>query len=317
MKRFKQLFALLLALMTFAACAGCEKTLDDSDATKLSFQAASGYDYLKSLDGTKVSINGYIATSSPVDGSFIFLMNLPYQNCPFCIPNTTQLSNTMEVYPKKGESFSYTAQAVKVVGTLIVAEDPDKPFTDMYGYQFNFKIVDADYAVIDADELSEDMALWQEIAQSDVVSDIYTMYDYVGFLCTWNTYKVNSATDANGNVIPGYYLYPTDALQLITTPGAQYNYGYQEDYFDNIIKKIETADPEAFADLVDNVRKAELLAAKAFGELKNENYSAKKMHLEEFGTEDFVYTLYLGEELTAELNTLYADFVNWIASWEM
>ena len=34
--------------------------------------------------------------------SFMFLMNLPYQSCPFCVPNTSQLSNTMEVYPKKG-----------------------------------------------------------------------------------------------------------------------------------------------------------------------------------------------------------------------
>ena len=86
-----------------------------SDVIKLSFKDAAGYDYLKTLDGQTVTINGYMATSSPVDGSFMFLMNLPYQSCPFCVPNTSQLSNTMEIYPKKGEAFSYTSQAVNEV----------------------------------------------------------------------------------------------------------------------------------------------------------------------------------------------------------
>jgi hypothetical protein len=203
-------------------------------------------------------------------------MNLPYQSCPFCVPNTSQLSNTMEVYPKDGDAFGYTTQAIKVVGTLVVAEKEDEPFTDRYGYQFNYKIVDATYTIIQADELSADMALWQKIAESDVVSDIYGMYDYVNFLCAWNTYYVNSGTDENGNVVPGYYLYPTDALQFLTAEGAQYNYGYQEGYFDKIVKKIESVDPTAFEDLVANVRSAEALAKKALAELENENYTCEK-----------------------------------------
>ena len=120
-----------------------EETPNVEDATKLSFKAASGYDYLKTINGQTVTISGYMATSSPVDGSFMFLMNLPYQSCPFCVPNTSQLSNTLEIYPRKGESFSYTAQAIQVVGTLMVSESEDKPFTDKYGYEFCCKIVDA------------------------------------------------------------------------------------------------------------------------------------------------------------------------------
>ena len=93
---------LLLAFMT-SFFVGCKKddSIDPSgeNITKLSFKAASGYDYLKTLNGTLVTISGYMATSSPVDGSFMFLMNLPYQSCPFCVPNTSQLSNTMEIYP--------------------------------------------------------------------------------------------------------------------------------------------------------------------------------------------------------------------------
>jgi len=317
--KFTAIF-LLLAVMT-SALSACNKddTVDPNgeDVTKLSFKAASGYDYLKTLDGTTVTISGYMATSSPVDGSFMFLMNLPYQSCPFCVPNTSQLSNTMEIYPKKGESFSYTTQAIQVVGTLEVSESEDKPFTDMYGYEFCCKIVDATYTIIKAEDLSEDMALWQKIANTDVVNDIYKMYDYVNFLCAWNTYFVNSYTDENGETVPGYYLYASDAEGFIYKDGAQYNYGYKEGYFDSIVAEIEAVDKTAFADLVANVRKAEALANKALGELENQNYTSEYKYVEKFGREDWVFTLNNGEELVAEMKGIYMEFSNWLGSWEM
>ena len=244
-------------------------------------------------------------------------MNLPYQSCPFCIPNTSQLSNTLEIYPKKGESFSYTAQAIQVVGTLVVSESEDKPFTDKYGYEFCCKIVDATYTIIKAEDLSSDMALWQKIASSDVINDIYSMYDYVNFLCAWNTYYVNSYTNENGEKVPGYYLYPTDAEKFIYTDNAQYNYGYKSGYFDSIVAKIEAVDKTAFADLVANVRKAEALANEALLELKNSNYTSEYKYLEKFDTYDHVYTLTNGEALTKKMSNIYSEFSDWLGSWEM
>ena len=314
MKR-KNIALICLAALLALCFAGCKE--NTGDVTKLSFQAASGYDYLKTLDGTQVAISGYMATSSPVDGSFMFLMNLPYQNCPFCIPNTSQLSNTMEVYPKKGEAFPYTNQAIKVVGTLVVAESEDKPFTDMYGYQFNYKIVDADYTVIQAEELSDSMALWQKIAQTDVVSEVYRMYDYINFLCAWNTYYINAGTDENGNTVSGYCLRPSDALYMLETKDAQFHYGYEDGYFDGIIKNIEAVDPSAFSDLTANIRKAETLAQKALSELKNENYTSEIKYVEPLQAESLVYTLNIGEELKAEMQTIYTEFSNWLGGWEM
>ena len=90
------------------------------------------------------------------------------------------------------------------------------------------KEVDADYTILQAEELSENMALWQKIAESGIITDVYAMYDYVNFLCAWNTYYVDNSTDENGNTVPGYYLYPSDAEHYIYTDGAQWNYGYQE-----------------------------------------------------------------------------------------
>lgn len=311
---------LLLLVLLITAFTGCkDKNIDPNDPsiTRLSFKAASGYDYLKTLDGKAVTISGYMATSSPVDGSFMFLMNLPYQSCPFCKPNTSELSNTMEIYPKKGESFSYTTQAIQVVGILEVSDSEDEPFTDMYGYKFCCKVVDATYTIIKAEDMSADMALWQSIASTDVVNDIYSMYDYVNFLCAWNTYFVNDFTDKNGNLVKGYYLYASDAEGYIYTDGGQYNYGYKDGYFDSIVKKIESVDKDAFADLVKNVREAEALAERALSDLENKRYTYSEQYVEKFDTVQYIFTLDNGEELTNEMDRIYTEFANWLGSWEM
>lgn len=321
MKRiYLKISCLLLALLCFFPIIGCGKNdAAQKDAIKLSFKSASTYDYLKTIDGQAVTINGYMATSSPVDGSFMFLMNMPYQSCPFCLPNTSQLSNTLEVYPKKGKPFEYTTQAIKVTGTLMVAPSETEFFTDEFGYEFNFKIVDATYSILGADEISSDLALWQQIAESGVVSDIYKMYDYVNFLCAWNTYSVDSYVNSNGDLVKGYYLYPEDALNYLTKSGAQFNYGYKDGYFDSIVQKIESIDKENLKSLVKNVRDAEALADKALTELENKEYtrSSEPQYLKEFDNYDFVYTLNKGEELKNEMNSLYKEFSAWISSWEM
>ena len=307
--------AVMMCILALAL-SGCGSPAGQ-EAAKLSFRSAASYEYLKGLNGKQVSINGYLATSSPADGSFIFLMNLPYQSCPFCKPNTSQLSNTMEVYPKSGKKFDYTTQAIKVTGTLRVAEDENKPFSDLYGYEFNFKIEDAEYTVIKDSELTEEIALWQKIADSGVINDIYAMYDYLNFVTGWPDYFVNSTTDEDGNIIPGYYLYASDAVYFLQTEGAQWNYGYQEGYFDNIVKSIEKLDAAALSSLTENVRKAEALAKKAVRELLDGNYSYEYKYVERFDREDYIYKLDLAEELSRENDELYYEFADWLGTWEM
>lgn len=318
MNNAKRFLAVLLGCLLLFSLAGCDSGgIDEANATKLSFKSAASYDYLKTLNGQTVTISGYMATSSPVDGSFMFLMNLPYQSCPFCVPNTSQLSNTMEVYPKSGDSFAYTNQAITVVGTLVVADSEDEPFTDMYGYEFTCKLVDATYTVIRAEELSGKMALWQKIAKADVVSDMYSMYNYLHFVCAWNTYYVNSYTDENGETVPGFYLFPEDAKYYLYTDGEKWNYGYRTGYFDGIVAKIEAVDKTAFADLVANVRRAEALAKRALDELENGSYTYEYKYLEMLERSDYVYTLTNGDSLAAEMDAIYTEFSDWLGSWEM
>lgn len=315
----KGILSVILACILCFLGMGCSGADNDksSNAIKLSFKSASGYDYLKTIDGEIVSINGYIATSSPVDGSFIFLMNLPYQSCPFCVPNTSQLSNTMEVYPKKGEKFAYTSQAIKITGKLVVAENIDEPFTDKYGYEFNYKIVDASYKILQASDMSADLALWQKIASTDVITEVYRMYDYVNFCCNWNTYFVNSYKDENGDIQKGYYLYASDAEYYLFTENAQWNYGYKDGYFQGIIDRINAVDKNAFLDLIENIEKAEVLANKAIQDLINEEYTSEYVYVEKFEQYDYIFSLNNGEELSNEMDALYLEFSNWLGSWEM
>lgn len=314
---FTRLCTLTLCILLLICSVACDKEPSSDEITKLSFKSAASYEDLKAMDGNTVTINGYMATSSPVDGGYIFLMNLPYQSCPFCVPNTSQLSNTMAVYAPDGESFTYTTQAIKVVGKLEVADKEDEPFTDKYGYEFNFKIVDATYTILKSEELSESMALWQKIANSDVINSIYAMYDYLNFVCCWNTYFVNSYVDENGETVPGYFLYDTDAIYFLTTDGAQWNYGYKEGYFEGLIAQVRAVDPTAFEDLVANIEKAKALADKAVSELLTGNYTYEVQYVEKFGTQDKIYTINLGEELQAEMMEVYTEFERWLAGWEM
>ena len=308
--------ALIVLLCMLTGLASCNEK-ETGDAVKLSFRQAAGYDYLKSIDGKTISINGYMATSSPADGSFIFLMNMPFQSCPFCVPNTSQLANTMEVYPKKGDKFDYTQQAICVTGRLVVAEDTSKPFTDQYGYEFVFKIEDASYRILKDTDLSAEMQIWQDLSSSGLINDIYSMYNYVNFLCKWPSYKVNSYTDKNGNKVPGYYLYASDALRFLETDGAQFNYGYKEGYFDSLKDRVLKISSTGLGELVENINDAQKLAGDALSELKKGNYTFEKKYVEEFGQEDYIYALNKGEELASRMDALYSFFAEWLAGWEL
>ncbi|MBO7615413.1 MAG: hypothetical protein J6T15_06970 [Bacilli bacterium] len=286
------------------------------NAVKLSFKSAASFEYLQTLNNKEVTINGYMATSSPVDGSFIFLMNMPYQNCPFCKPNTSQLSNTIEVYPEAKEKFLYTTSAIKIVGTMVVAEDINKPFTDPFEYEFVFKIVDADYRILKDSDLSSELALWQKFANTSLITDIYKMFDYIDFVCKWPTYFINPTTNADGTVNPGYYLWAGDANMFIKTSGSQYNYGYKEGYFDNFITRINKISTTGFETLIQIINDAKDLATYAVNELDQGHYTAEEKYVEKFGNTDKVFTLN-DTTLASKADDLYYRFADWLSSFEM
>ena len=300
----KKVLCLSLALtMLCPALISCGK--NDKKATLLSFSQAQSVEAMKEYDGKTVTMIGYMSTLSPINGEFMYLMNLPYQSCPFCIPNTTQLSNTMAVYAKANRSFEFTDRAIQVVGTLEFGD-----WEDEFGYKYNYRIKDAEYTIVDTSDMSEQLRLWQALASTDAIADVYAMYEYINFLCFWGTYTAEFTSGKD-------YLHPQDALDFIKKDGWQFNYGYADGYFDSIIKKIESVDKDKFGALVTNVREAEKFANRVLGELEGGKYQKVSEYSNSFKDGRIQYKMNNADEFEAKMKELYGGFSSWISEWEL
>ena len=293
-----------LAMFMFVSCSN-DNGGDEAMGNTLGFSQGNSVEAMQKLDGKQVNIIGYMSTLSPINGSFMYLMNLPYQSCPFCVPNTTQLSNTMAVYAKSGDSFEFTDRAIKVTGTLEFGD-----YTDEYGYEYGYRIKDATYTEVDTSEMSDKMKLWQQLASTEVIGDVYNMYEYINFLCFWPTYTAEFEGGKD-------YLYPTDAINFIETEGAQFNYGYAEGYFDSMIKTIEEVSTTDFITLVENIKKAKSLAERAFADLKAEEYATTTEYSGSFGDGRSQYKMNNADTYEKEMEAIYREFSEWLAEWEI
>ena len=293
--------SLAAALLLLAGCSGAAP--GEEGATALKFTDAVSLETLTALDGKTVSIVGYMATLSPLSGKFLYLMNMPYQSCPFCVPNTTQLANTMAVYAPEGQTFGYTDQAIRVTGPLRIED-----YTDEYGYVYNYRIADASYEIVDLAALSEDYALWQSIASDGVVAEINSMFDYLHFLCQWTEYQSGYTDDDGSEVV--YFLYPGDVEMYLQDTGP---YGYAqeagEDYFPGLIERIRAISANDLEDLVTIVESAQQVAATALSELRAGNYT--------YDSAADKYALQKNEELYNAWYDAYSQFALWLAKWEI
>ena len=293
--------SLAAALLLLAGCSGAAP--GEEGATALKFTDAVSLETLTALDGKTVSIVGYMATLSPLSGKFLYLMNMPYQSCPFCVPNTAQLANTMAVYAPEGQTFGYTDQAIRVTGTLRIED-----YTDEYGYVYNYRIADASYEIVDLAALSEDYALWQSIASDGVVAEINSMFDYLHFLCQWTEYQSGYTDDDGSEVV--YFLYPGDVEMYLQDTGP---YGYAqeagEDYFPGLIERIRAISANDLEDLVTIVESAQQVAATALSELRAGNYT--------YDSAADKYALQKNEELYNAWYDAYSQFALWLAKWEL
>ena len=307
----KVLMNILLILCVFFIV-GCEETPGggveppEEEGTKmLSFSQAQSIEELQKLDGKEVVIIGYMSTLSPISGEFMYLMNLPYQSCPFCVPNSTQLANTMAVYAKSSKGFEFTDQAIEVTGIMEFGD-----FTDEFGYMYNYRIHSATYKILNTDDMDPKLKLWQQLASTDVISEVFMMYEYVNFLCVWTTYTANFTEGKD-------YLYPSDAEYFIKTENAQFNYGYKEDYFNKIVNTILSVNETEFMPLITNILKAKDLSDLALKELEEGKYTIVKEYSNVFNDGRTQYKMNISEELEKSLDGLYKEFSNWLSSWEL
>ena len=300
---YRALGALLCLACLAGALSGCGGGNASAEAVTLKFSTGASIEEIRSLNGKKVAITGYMATLSPISGKYIYLMNMPYQSCPYCIPNTTELANTMAVYAPNGKTFAYTDQAIRVTGTVQVGDN-----TDEFGYVSNYRIVNATCEIVDLANVSEQYALWQTIAADGVVAEINSMFDYLHFVSQWTEYT-SSYVDENG-VEVSYSLYPGDAENYLADTGP---YGYAakaaEGYFPGLVGRLRAISATELEDLVAIVEAAHGAEQAARAELANGNYS--------YDQEADCYHLTNSQALYDRWFELYTQFSNWLAKWEV
>lgn len=90
---------------------------------------------IKILDGQQVKIKGYMARQSPVDNSFIYLVNMPYMSCPFCVVTDNTMLEVISIYNNDNSPIYFIDKPVEIIGTLEVSEK-----TDEFNYTTQFRI---------------------------------------------------------------------------------------------------------------------------------------------------------------------------------
>lgn len=295
---------LILALaLALAACALTACGSGSAEPTALSFRDSASIDTISALKGKPVVITGYMATLSPLDGSYIYLMNLPYQSCPFCVPNTQQLANTMAVYAPKNQKFTYTDRPVRITGRMELGD-----FSDEYGYTYNYRLVDASCETVDLSKVSDDYALYAALAGDGVIADVNAMFDYLLFTCQWTEYQ-GSYTDDSGTAVV-YYLYPGDAENALAETG---DFGYAKqaspDYYPGLIQRVRAVDGSKLEDLVDIIADAAELEAYARSELADGHYT--------YDSAADKYALDDNDGLYDRFYEVYGAFSDWLTKYEL
>ena len=158
-------------------------TKDSNNMYSLKFKDMVKIDTLKEIQGEKVTINGFLAASSPLDGRYAYLMNIPYQTCAFCVPNDEQLVNTLAIYPEKGKTIDFTERPVKIEGTLVF-----DTLTDSQGYTYDYYLKDVKVVDINIDGLEDEIRTYTAIIDkgyattfASLMSDLYAVINYEEF----------------------------------------------------------------------------------------------------------------------------------------
>lgn len=230
------------------------------------------------------------------------LHDFGYQSCPFCVPNTTQLANTMAVYASDGVKFEFTDRPIRISGTLKLEDR-----VDSYGYTYNYFIDDAHYDVVDLSEVSAEYALYQSLAEDGVIADVNSMFDYLMFLCQWTEYT-GSYTDESGSEVR-YFLYPGDVE--LALEDVDYGYGTEtaEDYFPGLIRRVEAVSATQLSELTEIISDARTVEQYARAELSSGNYS--------YDEEQDKYVLNNGDDLYNQFYAVYLRFSEWLAAFEL
>lgn len=234
MKRFLSLFLIIVLVFSMVACSNDNS--QNNEAVKIKFSQT--VEELKEYENNIVTINGFISLLSPLDGSLVYLMNLPFQTCPFCVPNTDTLSNTIAVDAQKIE---YTTAPVKVTGKLVFGD-----FTDDYGYQYSYKIIDAEMQILDETEISEKTRVYYTVSEKDYVVDVYNVIEAIFQVAYYDEMNVDP------NIFSQFGPIPFERYEEIKSTLEKLNTNKEYNEFIFILNRAEETRVKLNKDLAEN-----------------------------------------------------------------
>lgn len=168
----------------------------DNGITTLKFKNTNSEETIKALNGKKVSITGYLSTLSPLNGKFAYLMNMPYQNCPFCVPGTSAITNTLAIFAGNNKKIEFTDLPVTVVGTLEIGS-----FEDEFGYQYDVRLNNVTVNKADVDKLSNSVKQYNLLAENGVVENIYNSIMTLDVAVFYEYYEMETPQKISLNIV--------------------------------------------------------------------------------------------------------------------
>lgn len=125
---------------------------------------------VKGLDGKTVTMTGFMAMQSPLDGSFVYLTNLPLVVCPYCAPDTDTPLYAMAVYPKSGKPIEFSTDAVTVTGILVMTDTQNE-----FGHTTPFHLVATSVKPSTQLQLSTPLREYSVLANENLTIDALNM----------------------------------------------------------------------------------------------------------------------------------------------
>jgi hypothetical protein len=85
---------------------------------------------VKSLDGQKVEMSGFMAPPLKAEAKFFVLTEIPMSICPFCSTDADWPDNIVVIYLDEAQTFVQPGTRIEVAGTLEVGSwtDPETGF---------------------------------------------------------------------------------------------------------------------------------------------------------------------------------------------
>ena len=206
LKRYGLFLIVIICVFMFGGCSNTTNTENSNNDIKTSksmlnadrIMADGSYqirfsdlvelEALKEYNNKTVTALGYLSPIAGYDGSFGYLMNLPYQTCPYCLPSDTKITNTIAIFAKKGKALEFTEAAVLVKGTLKL-----EPYTDEYGYSYNYRIVDVTIENADTSDLGEKITLYNKLAEKEILTKLMDTLYWVDENVFYDEYTANGA----------------------------------------------------------------------------------------------------------------------------